>query len=79
MVNLAAGALALVSGYVLIHRMGLFGAGLSKIVAGIMFLPVFGVVRRALKEDEPKGHGFEAPTTTALISRSSSHGRSVSA
>ncbi len=66
MVNLAAGVLSLGCGYLLIHRMGLLGAGFAKIIAGVIFLSVFDIVRRAFKEDEPEGQPLNAPTASAL-------------
>jgi O-antigen/teichoic acid export membrane protein len=66
MVSLVSGVLSLGCGYFLIHRVGLLGAGFAKIIAGVIFLSVFGIVRRALKDDEPKGHTFDAATTTGL-------------
>jgi O-antigen/teichoic acid export membrane protein len=67
-VNLAAGALTLGAGYLLIHRMGLVGAGFAKIVAGTVFLSVFGIVRRALRKDErkPVRRALDAPTSTGF-------------
>lgn len=66
MVNLASGVLSLGCGYFLIHRMRLLGAGFAKIIAGLVFLSVFGVVQRVLNGDEPTDHTFTAPTTTDL-------------
>ena len=51
-VNLAAGLVSLGCGYLLIQRVGLIGAGFAKIIAGAVFLSVFGIVRRALREGE---------------------------
>ena len=66
MVSLASGVLSLGCGYFLIHRMALLGAGFAKIIAGVIFLSVFGIVRRSLEDDEPKGHTFDAATATGL-------------
>ncbi len=63
-VSVASGMLSLGCGYFLIHRMGLLGAGFAKIIAGVMFLSVFAVVREALKEDGPKRHAFDAQAAT---------------
>jgi O-antigen/teichoic acid export membrane protein len=49
-VNLGAGILSLAVAYVLIRSVGLMGAGFAKIIAGAVFLSVFGIVRRALKD-----------------------------
>jgi O-antigen/teichoic acid export membrane protein len=52
LVNLAAGILSLGCGYLLIHRFGVIGAGFGKIIAGLVFLSVFRIVRSALRETE---------------------------
>lgn len=52
LVNLAAGLLSLGSGYFLIRFFGVMGAGFGKIIAGAVFLSVFGVVRLALQQNE---------------------------
>jgi O-antigen/teichoic acid export membrane protein len=49
-VNLAAGVLSLSCGYLLIKRVGLLGGGLSRIVAGVVFLSVFQVVHSGFRE-----------------------------
>jgi hypothetical protein len=49
-VNLGAGVLSLAVAYILIRSVGLMGAGFAKIIAGAVFLSVFGIVRRALKD-----------------------------
>lgn len=54
LVNLAGGIMSMGCGYLLIQRLGLIGAGMAKIVVGVVFLSLFGVVRRALKAGEEK-------------------------
>lgn len=54
LVNLAGGIMSIGCGYLLIHRLGLIGAGVARIVVGVVFLSLFGVVRRALKAGEEK-------------------------
>jgi O-antigen/teichoic acid export membrane protein len=49
LVNLAAGVMSMGCGYLLIQRFGLIGAGVAKIVVGVVFLSLFNIVRRALK------------------------------
>jgi len=47
-VNLAAGALSLPGSYYLMQRFGVVGAGLGKVIAGLVFLSTFGVAQRAI-------------------------------
>jgi O-antigen/teichoic acid export membrane protein len=49
-VNFVAGVLSLGCGYFLIRHIGVMGAGVAKIVAGIVFLSVFGIVRRTMNQ-----------------------------
>ena len=51
-INLFAGMASLSAAYLLIHRFGLIGAGLGRIVAGAVFMTVFAVVHRALPARE---------------------------
>ena len=54
LVNLAAGVISLGCGYLLIQRLGLIGAGLTRIVTGLVFLSLFGVITSAFKhKDSP--------------------------
>ena len=46
-INLVAGILSLGGGYLLIHRIGVLGAGFARIIAGVVFLWVFHSVRKA--------------------------------
>jgi O-antigen/teichoic acid export membrane protein len=58
LVNVAAGVLSLASGYFLISRIGLLGAGIAKIVAGVVFLSVYGIVRARLSISETPLRGL---------------------
>jgi O-antigen/teichoic acid export membrane protein len=55
-VNLAAGALSLPASYLLMQRIGVLGAGLGKVVAGLVFLSVFHVARRAINSQQQSQH-----------------------
>jgi O-antigen/teichoic acid export membrane protein len=61
-VNLVAGILSLGGGYLLIHRIGLLGAGFARIIAGVAFLWVFPVVRNAWSREIR-----DASTATAAL------------
>ena len=52
LVNLAAGVISLGCGYLLIQRLGLIGAGLTRIVTGLVFLSLFGVITSAFKDKD---------------------------
>jgi O-antigen/teichoic acid export membrane protein len=60
-VNLAAGVLSLVAGYVLMQRFGLVGAGFAKMTAGLVFLSLFGIARRAFH------HGESSVTSVDIV------------
>lgn len=62
-VNLAAGVLSLGSAYLLIRQVGVVGAGVARIIAGIVFLYVFAIVRADLSE-----HIARAPKPSAASS-----------
>ena len=47
-VNFAAGAISLPASYILMQRIGVLGAGLGKVIAGILFLSMIHVGRRAI-------------------------------
>jgi O-antigen/teichoic acid export membrane protein len=64
-VNLGAGIFSLAGAYLLIQRMGLIGAGFAKVIAGAVFLSVFGIVRRALKDRAPTVQSPEVPAAAA--------------
>jgi O-antigen/teichoic acid export membrane protein len=66
LVNLGGGIVSMGCGYLLIQRLGLIGAGMAKIVAGVVFLSLFGVVRRALKAGEENDRG-EIRATKRLL------------
>jgi O-antigen/teichoic acid export membrane protein len=66
LVNLAAGVISLGCGYVLIQRLGLIGAGLAKIVTGLVFLSLFGIVTRALKHKDSPSSGEMATSNNAF-------------
>jgi O-antigen/teichoic acid export membrane protein len=61
-INLVAGILSLGGGYLLIHRIGLLGAGFARIIAGVAFLWVFHVVRNAWSREIR-----DASTATAAL------------
>jgi O-antigen/teichoic acid export membrane protein len=66
LVNLAGGIVSMGCGYLLIQRLGLIGAGMAKIVAGVVFVSLFGVVRRALKAGEENDRGEIRATKSVL-------------
>ncbi len=61
-VNLVESILSLGGGYLLIHRIGLLGAGFARIIAGVAFLWVFPVVRNAWSREIR-----DASTATAAL------------
>lgn len=60
LINVAGGIVSLACTYLLIHKMGVIGAGLTKILVGLIFLYVFNVVRRAFTEEGLKMQGEQA-------------------
>jgi hypothetical protein len=53
-------------GYLLIKQFGLIGAGVAKIVVGVVFLSLFNIVRRALKAGEDNSRPETAAPGSAL-------------
>lgn len=49
-INLAAGISSAVGGYVLVHRIGLIGGGFARVLAGMVSLSAFVVVRSLFKQ-----------------------------
>jgi O-antigen/teichoic acid export membrane protein len=62
LINLLSGVISLSCGYLLIRRFGLIGAGVAKVVTGLVFLSLFGVVTSAFKE---KNSAPSAAVTTS--------------
>jgi O-antigen/teichoic acid export membrane protein len=66
LVNLAAGLLSMGCGYLLIQRLGLIGAGMAKVVVGLVFLSLFSVVHRALKAGDNQQRSESTAPDSAL-------------
>jgi O-antigen/teichoic acid export membrane protein len=64
LLNLAAGAVALGCGYLLVQRVGLIGAGFAKILAGAVLLSSFNIVRRVLQREQQVRQPAEAVGST---------------
>jgi len=64
LVSLASGVVSVLAGYLLIHNMGLTGAAIAKIAAATVFLPLFGIVGRALKQGRKASDAIELPSTS---------------
>jgi O-antigen/teichoic acid export membrane protein len=65
-VNLIAGLMSVGCGYVLIQRLGLIGAGLARVVVGLVFLSLFNIVHRAL-EAGAASHRCEMPASDGIL------------
>jgi O-antigen/teichoic acid export membrane protein len=65
-VNVAAGILSLGSGYFLIGRIGLLGAGIAKIIAGVVFLSVFAIVHTRLSLSRATERDLSPPPRSSL-------------
>ncbi len=66
-VNFVAGVLSLGCGYFLIRHIGLIGAGVAKVIAGIVFLSVFGIVRQSMNHGKQLHESNEADRTANNI------------
>lgn len=68
-INLAAGISSAVGGYVLVHRIGLIGGGFARVLAGMVSLSAFVVVRSVFKQvadSSSRSPNLHAATVTPL-------------